>query len=460
MTLLETIPDLNDLSLMELLSLCPPAPNEHQWEILQSEKRFLLVSGGEQAGKSLTASKFLVRKAFEDDEDNLLYWLVAADYDRTRAEFDYIAEHFAALGFLAEVSKRVDPGRITLKDGTRIETKSAKDPRTLAMRAPHGIVACEASQLDLETFHRLSSRLGPRRGWLFMSGTLEGSLGWYPALITAWQGGYGEQQSFKLPTPTNTAVYPGGYDDPEILRMKRESSDDYFLERIMGEPVPPHGLVFASDFRPDVHIRNVEYEPGNKVYIWEDPGYGSDSAHAMEIAHIIDGQVRVFDEIYENGMILSDLISIAMSRSWWREEKHVVSDPHYKDQHHAHNSVSEIWYDLTGLTVWGDRVHILPGIERMKTFLKHDPTNVPRIVFNPRCKGILSEFGAGTSPFPQFEGQIRAYRWKTDRDGNVVGETPDDRYNHAIKAVTYGLVEAFGYVMKKDLASKVKVQRW
>ena len=96
----------------------------------------------------------------------------------------------------------------------------------------------------------------------------------------------------------------------------------------------------------------------------------------------------------------------------------------------------------------------------MKTFLKHDPTNVPRIVFNPRCKGILSEFGAGTSPFPQFEGQIRAYRWKTDRDGNVVGETPDDRYNHAIKAVTYGLVEAFGYVMKKDLASKVKVQRW
>jgi len=135
-------------------------PTDEQSQILNSGKRFILVAGGEQAGKSMVASKFLLHKFLEDDSPGL-YWLVAADYERTRAEFEYLSEDFAKLGILAEVTKRVDPGRIVLADGTRIETKSAKDPRTLAMRAPNGIVGCEASQLDLETFYRMRGRCAP-----------------------------------------------------------------------------------------------------------------------------------------------------------------------------------------------------------------------------------------------------------------------------------------------------------
>lgn len=102
-------------------------PTELQTKILGSDKRFILVAGGEQAGKSMVASKFLLQK-FMRDESPGLYWLVAADYERTRAEFEYLAEDFAKIGVLSEVSKRVDPGKIVLSDGTRIETKSAKDP--------------------------------------------------------------------------------------------------------------------------------------------------------------------------------------------------------------------------------------------------------------------------------------------------------------------------------------------
>ena len=120
-------------------------PTEKQEPILNCRKRFILVAGGEQAGKSMVASKYLVSRFLETDEAGL-YWLVAADYERTRAEFEYLTQDFAALGVLTEVTKRVDPGRIVLADGTRIETKSAKDPRTLAMRAPDGIIGCEASQ--------------------------------------------------------------------------------------------------------------------------------------------------------------------------------------------------------------------------------------------------------------------------------------------------------------------------
>ena len=115
------------------------AATKAQIPILYSDKRFILVAGGEQAGKSMIASKFLLAKWPKLDGPGL-YWLVAADYERTRAEFEYLVQDFASLGVLKKSSKRVDPGRIELADGTVIETKSAKDPRTLAMRAPDGII--------------------------------------------------------------------------------------------------------------------------------------------------------------------------------------------------------------------------------------------------------------------------------------------------------------------------------
>ncbi len=61
-------------------------PTEEQRVILDSPCRFNLVAGGEQAGKSLVASKYLLSR-FADTEERGLYWLVAADYERTRAEF-------------------------------------------------------------------------------------------------------------------------------------------------------------------------------------------------------------------------------------------------------------------------------------------------------------------------------------------------------------------------------------
>ena len=89
------------------------------------------------------------------------------------------------------------------------------------------------------------------------------------------------------------------------------------------------------------------------------------------------------------------------------------------------------------------KIRINEGTERLKGFMKTDAvTGRPNIAFSPKCAGALSECGAVPSPF---DGLTRAYRWKTDREGNIVGETPEDRNNHAIKAVIYGRVSQFGY---------------
>ena len=428
-------------------------PTAEQRRILDSPYRFTLVAGGEQAGKSLMASKYLLSR-FAETEGKGLFWLVAADYERTRAEFEYLTEDFARLGLLKEASKRVDPGHLVLADGTRIETKSAKDPRTLAMRAPDGILGCEASQLDLETFYRLRGRCAPKRGWLFLSGTFEGSLGWYPQMFTAWANGADKDaRAYSLPSYTNVHLYPGGATDPEILKLRDFSSDDFYMERIEGKPSPPQGLVFP-EFRPDAHIADVEYEKDVPVHLWMDPGYAG--AYAIEVIQVKGDQIQVIDEIYEQGLVTDDMIDIAMSRPWWPDVHFGVIDVG-GTQHQAMASPAEMWLSQSGLYLSSQKVRINEGTERLKGWLKIDSkTHAPRLVIAPHCHGILSEFGVVPSPF---DGQTRAYRWKTDRDGNIVGDVPEDKNNHGVKALIYGLVDRFGYAYL-DHKNTIAVKRW
>ena len=423
-----------------------------QMPILSSKKRYILVAGGEQAGKSMIASKYLLSRVFETEIPGL-YWLVAADYERTRAEYEYLVDDFEKLGVLKKASKRVDPGTIELVDGTKIQTKSAKDPRTLAMRAPHGIIGCEASQLDLETFHRLRGRCAPRRAWMFLAGTFEGSLGWYPQMFQTWQYGEDDSQSYSLPSYTNKHLYPGGETDPEIIKLQRMTSDDFFKERIMGIPSPPQGLVFP-EFRPDTHVQDVEYVPGEPVHLWLDPGYAG--AYAICAVQIINDKVIMFDEIYEQSLITEEMIDIAMQRNWWSDVRFGVIDV-AGYQHQAMAAPAEVWLDKAGLYMDSEKIRINDGTERLKSMLKLDPsTHEPKIVISPRCKGLLSELGYAPNPF---DGQTKVYKWKTDRDGNIVGNQPEDKYNHSVKALIYGLVNRFGYTY---LATKntISVRRW
>ena len=429
-------------------------PTREQAVILNSQHRFNLVAGGEQAGKSMIASKYLLAR-FLETQGKGLFWLVAADYERTRAEFTYLAEDFEKLGMIKDISKRVDPGHITLADGTLIETKSAKDPRTLAMKAPDGIIGCEASQLDMETFFRLRGRCAPKRAWMFLGGTFEGSLGWYPQMYTAWaSGAEPDARAFSLPSYTNIHLYPGGIHDPEIQKLRSVSRDDFFLERIEGKPSPPRGLVFP-EFRPDMHIDDtIKYDPDLPVHIWMDPGYAG--AYAVEVIQVVGEQIRIIDEIYEQGLVTDEIIDIAKSRIWWKNVQFGVIDV-AGNQHQAMAAPAEIWIDQTGLYLSSQKVRINDGTERLKGWLKIDSkTHAPRIVFSPKCRGVLSEFGSVASPL---DGQTRAYRWKLDRDGNIVGDSPEDKNNHGVKALIYGLIDRFGYGYV-DHRHKITVKRW
>jgi hypothetical protein len=441
-------------------------PTDGQVPFLEAGEHLLQLTGGMQGGKSKSAAAKAtalyptILAANPTDGDGkgppILIWLIGESYDETAKEFEYLADHLTALfgASLVDVSKRIDPGHIEVKyldeakARIRIETKSAAKISRLSKDAPHLVVMCEAGQQGYDVFETALARVSMKNGYLILVGTLEAEQPWYAQNHIAWQNGVDGRRSFSLPSTSNPYFYPGGENDPKILELKRNTSDRFFMERIKGIPVPPTGLVFP-EFRPDIHIRDADWLPDEEVFLFTDPGYAG--AAAVEVYHDINGQMVGFDEVYERGMTTEDVIAICQQRQWWKsvssgKVKGVIDIAGY--QHQAMAAPAEIWLAKAGLHLSAGKIGINDGVERMRAFLKPDPIfGRPKITFSPKQKGIISEFGAATSPF---DSRVMApYRNKLDRDGNMVGSTPEQKNNHGISATIYGLVDRYGYTMQR-----------
>lgn len=428
-------------------------PSPDQSNVLYCPNREILVAGGERGGKSAISALFLATRFLHGK--GKLYWLVAADYNRTRAEFDYFCQHLDRLGLGYVASKQVDPGIIEVVGGFKVLTKSAQDPRKLAMEAPDGVVVCEASQVDYETYLRLRGRIAEKRGWMLLSGTFESSLGWYPEMYQRGQSSVNdtdEIKSFSLPTWSNLSIFPGGREDPEILRLERATPPDYFKERYGGIPCPPQGRVF-EEFSLPIHTgvdKRFQYDSTLPVYLFVDPGYAT--AYAIEVAQKKNDHLWIVDEVFERGLTTSEMINICKQKAWWCQVTGGAIDV-AGTQHQAMPAVSEIWANEGKVNLQSEKLLIKDGVEVIKRFLIVDPkTKEPMLHINAKCKGIISEFGGCANPI---DGQTRVYLWKTDKDNTIIGDTPDDKNNHGIKALTYGLVNLFGYTKR---SGKIKVR--
>src|SRR3990167_8288393 len=81
-------------------------PTSEQLPVHLSNARIRQVAGGERSGKSKLSAMDLVARLFYGK----LFWLVAADYERTKAEFNYTCEALEKLQLRFTASKQVDPG--------------------------------------------------------------------------------------------------------------------------------------------------------------------------------------------------------------------------------------------------------------------------------------------------------------------------------------------------------------
>jgi len=329
-----------------------------------------------------------------------------------------------------------------LDTGATVKTWSLKDWLKVGFEAPDGILIAEVAQITHTEYTRLCDRTAEKRGWVVGTGTFESSLGWFPEKWKLYQLPGQAGRSFSLPSWSNKVIFPGGVTDPEILRLKANHTEDHFLERWGGVPCPPKGLVFP-EFRYLIHVKELGVQDA-PVYLWIDPGYAG--AYAVEVVQIFGEFVHLVDEIYEQGLVTEQIIDICMQRPWWKQVAGGAVDIAAR-QHQAMPAVVEVWREKAALVLSSQRIEEPAGRERLHTFLTVNPIDhQPRLFIDPKCIGILSEFGVAPNPFTK---EAAPFKWKEARTGEVVGQQPEDKNNHGIKAVFYGLIARFGYVTGK-----------
>lgn len=415
-----------------------------QAPILEDDSRITLIAGGERGGKSLTAEKKALPKMFSGK----LFWLVGKEYGEVRAEFGYFIEDFVKLGIFQSASTNVDPGKIVFNEGKVLITLPTKDVQKIATEAPDGIIVAEAAKIEYYAYLKLLGRLIEKRGWMIMSGTFEGSLGWYPELFTSWQG-FNEEggKSFSLPTWSNIVIFPGGRQDEAILGIERDTPHDMFSERYGGIPCPPSNKA-VPEFSNKIHVGDYKYDPNLPVWLWIDPGYAG--AYAVEVIQKWPEQVVIVDEIYLQGYVTSEIIKICndpIKNPWWKLVEGGVIDIAGK-QHQAMEAPTEIWLSEANLSLRSQKVKEEYGLELLRGFLKVNPlTGKPKLLVNASCKGFISECGGCQSP-------VGGGMWLKDiNTGKLL-----NRDNHACKAVIYGLVDSFGYTEKTDRLPSIKIK--
>lgn len=463
-----------------------------QLELLENLTRFIAISGGDRSGKSVFTARWLLLHIMAFLEAKMaelkgkgdpasvigVVWIVAAHYEKTWMEFNYLADdlrkQFSPKA--VDFSSRVDPGLgkiLTPFGQVHVKTKSALDESSLVMEAPFAVAVVEAAQIPYGAYLRLHGRVSEKRAPILLSGSLEQDVGWYPSLVDRWESpaiwAIDDSRSWRIPSETNTFAYPGGANDPEILRLRRELPENEFNRRHMGRPSPPKGLVHVDRdrlFRMAVHVRNVEFAPGETIYLGIDPGIAGPavgSSYAIEACHYADGQIRVFDEIHESDKPESFIIEqMIMKRYWWGKSPiTAVIDRAGATRAGAHEASIEVYRKLAGMNLLYTEkaIPIQDQIRRFnQSLLVNGISGEPGLVIDTKCEGLLSELG-GVLNRRVDPPQLRAYQWNLNAQGELVGDVPRDRYNDAIKALSYLMIHQWGYATAQSQRKSIPVIR-
>lgn len=419
-------------------------PTPAQWKVHLDQTRNKLVTGGERAGKSkVNAGELLSHWYIEHCVPEIkggLFWILAADYESCRGEWEHIVEHFTRLDQIKHLTKSIDPAQMILKDDTTIITKSAKYPEKIATVAPNGILIAEAAQVDYDIFLRARSRLAEKRGWLSMAGTLEEEMytSWYSELYELGQSYNAlELKSFSIPSWENIIIFPEGRNDPELLSLEQSMTPERFMERFGAIPAPKTGRVVTA-FSNAVHVCPCEFVKDLEVEIGVDVGYRG--AYAVVAVQKKAEHLEVIDEVYLQGYVTEDIITICQKKAWWDNVVGGAIDI-AGTQHQGMTSPHEIWLSKGGKSLMFKKVNVDDGIDLLNTHLKQHPvTGQAGIVIDPKARGLISEMGGGKSPV---EG---GGTWMRDKNLN----TPLRKNDHACKALIYLLANKYFYTMKND----------
>lgn len=306
---------------------------EEQWSIHRSNARYRVPCCGRRFGKSQSVGHEMTLKMFVPESVN---WIVGPDYSLGEKEFRVVYRDFQKLGLLKYCNKsyNVKQGsmRIHFKElNSILEVKSAERPDSLVGEGLDHVIMSEAAKHKMATWQMyIQPGLADKRGSADFPSTPEG-FNWFEGLYQLGQHpDFPEYESWRLPSWTNSIVFPGGFDpqcenivegrhysqvpcncNEEIINIFNTVSEMYFWQEYGAEFTSFEGLIYP-EFDEKVNVKEFDYEPEWENWWALDFGY-TDPFVCLDIMVDPAGRAYVWREYvkshvatFEHGHVLKN----------------------------------------------------------------------------------------------------------------------------------------------------------
>lgn len=305
-------------------------PHQGQIMVHRSNARHRVVDAGRRTGKSTLGGHELSvealmtysrREELRELGKRREFWIVGPEYSDAEKEFRILWNDAVRLGVPMDKPgsyNNTNSGEMVLSlwGGTfLVQAKSAKYPTTLVGEGLSGAILAEAAKLKPSVWIKfIRPTLADYRGWSLHSSTPEGRNWFYESWRRGQDPAHPDWESWKLPSWINNIVFPLGRDDPEILDMAADMSEEKFKQEIGAEFTEYVGRVF-KEFDEEFHVTDVSYNPRLPLYLAMDAGWTNPFV-------VLAIQVDAFDNVYVLGeyrVSHRDTEDIAKDLLTWRD---------------------------------------------------------------------------------------------------------------------------------------------
>lgn len=370
------------MNLNDLFGTIEYAPHVGQLRFHESDARFKVLIAGARFGKSLAASKDVLRDLLGAESRG---WLVGPTYGLARPEFEYVlgdAQRRLGLAISASHQSARDWAMAEFANNCQVHCLSTHYPQSLLGREVDWIVLCEAAHIDREAYERfLRARLATREGRLLVPTTPRGR-NWIVDLYERGLGGQPLWESFRFATWDNPSIAAS-----EIEAARQELAAEVFDEQYGGAFVARAGRVY-TEFEPAVHVMPARPEPGTRFWHGVDFGFTNPFV-CLWVALDADDRLLVFDEHCASRLTLAaHAQEIRRRDDEWRAQGLIcaggVADPAGRDQREELGRL--------GVTLNGAENGLLAGINAVRQRLAPRPDGTRGLRIDPRCVNLVREF--------------------------------------------------------------------
>jgi Terminase large subunit, T4likevirus-type, N-terminal len=419
----------------------------YQAEIHQSTKRFRVVDGGRRIGKSQLGG----REAFAQCViPGSMVWVVGPSMDLAEKEFRVVWKLTVDDGWIPIRRKSERELFIQFENGSMIECRSEENPDQLIGEGLDLVILAEAARLKQRTWDQyIRPALADRQGRALLTSTPRG-FNWFYDFYnkgTSEESDHNWWQSWMIPSSANPILPP-----EEIEEARKNTTPEAFAQEWEAKFIAYGGLVYP-EFDENIHVAAQSWNPSLRTSLWVDPGMAA--PYCVLLVQITpEEQVFVLDEIYRTGQTTAQIIR-QVEDKWSPYLFNDFGNPSDMVEVVVDKAAAEAvaTWRLRGYRTRNEKpTSIKRGIEVHHMFLR-DPirsigsTIVPRIMYDPKCKMAIKEYGQYHYP--------DAARKRVEANSS---ENPVDVDNHAMDALRYGFFNFFPELFNEQIRGEELVQ--